>query len=1655
MSHAQSFIFPAPTLHETFEIQALTRPDSLAIVYENERLTYGELNRRANQLARTLIKNGLRPGSLAGIFMERSPRTVVAILGILKAGGAYVPIDPVYPDERALWMLTDSASVAVVTEGSLSGRLAGYKGKVISLDESYDSINEESDDPAALRQARQTPAYAIYTSGSTGQPKGVLVTHHNVLRLFESTQQWFQFNQNDVWSLFHSFAFDFSVWELWGGLLYGGTVVVVSYLTARDPSAFYNLLEREEVTVLSQTPSAFRQLMWAEEKAPSKYNGLRYVVFGGEALELQSLRPWFNRHPAQAPQLVNMYGITETTVHVTYRPITPRDLDENRGSVIGEPIPDLTIHLLDEQGKPVRDGIPGEIHVGGEGVALGYLNRPDLTAQKFIKDRFSGDPSARLYRSGDLAKRLPNGDLEYLGRIDHQVKIHGFRIELGEIESVLNLHPSVRESAVICDESTGDKRLLAYVVPRGNAPSFNELRDFAAKRLPAYMLPRRVILLEEIPLTVNGKLNHKALPLPDTRRPFSETSFCAPSTAAEKILAQIWETVLGVSQVGINDNFFELGGDSIRSIQVLARAEALGLKISLQTIFSHPTIAGILANLNTETEDQALVSAPFALISSADRAKLPSDAEDAYPIGKLQHGMIYHSDYDKESAIFHDVFSFRFQLSYDARVLKEAVARLSHRHTIFRTSFHLDEFSEPLQIVHQETNVPFSEEDLRGEGESAQKEKLIAWVEAEKRNRFDWKTPPMMRLHVQRYREDTFQFIVSFHHTIMDGWSLAVMLTELFQDYCALLKKEGLSIAAPQVNYRDFVSLEQRTINAENSRHYWTDMLRDPVVHKLPRWPHQPEKLGREQVRGPEIYFPSSLLRALQTLARGCGVPIRTVLLAAHCRVMNLLTGQTDVMTGLVANGRPQCTDGDRVIGLFLNTLPLRLTVESDSWRSLVRKVFTAEQSLIPHRRMPLSEIQRMAGGQDLFETTFDFVQFHVYRDLPGYKDHSFLEDHYFEANNFNFFVTFMLDASGSELQMHFDYNPNEFPREQIAALCEYYNEALRAMVAMPDAACNLTPLLPEGEREQVLTGWNGRSNPIPSVLPIQLFEKFAKEKPTAAAIVFKDETLTYDEINSRANALAVKLTAAGVKAGALVGIFLERSPEMVVSLLAVAKIGATYVPMDPSYPQERLAFMVADAGLKATLTSTDLKERAVALGCKAICLVETEGEGKADFNQPALSQDQLAYVIYTSGSTGKPKGVQITQRSLLNLLCSMQKEPGIQQSDRLLAVTTLSFDIAGLELWLPLISGAAVVLADSEQSKDPRAIIQLLSRHDVTMMQATPVLWGAILQSSWEGKRNLVALCGGEALQAQLAHELARKTSALWNMYGPTETTIWSTVARIDADEEMVSIGCPIDNTLVYILDENVSPVPIGSVGEIYIGGEGLAKGYLNRDELTAERFIPNPFRPNGRLYKTGDLGRYLPDGRIVCLGRTDHQVKIRGFRIELGEIEAALETNAGVTKAVVNAIKDESGAPVLCAYWTGPATSAELRSHVGERLPSYMVPSRWMKLEGIPLTPNGKVDRTRLPVEVSNESDQATPAVLPTTETERKVAAIWERVLRTSGLSITDDFFALGGHSLAAMRIVAGIRSDFNVELALIKFFQKPTIQSLAREVDLLSKA
>lgn len=1649
-------------IHSVFERQVAESGEAVAVRCGEEALSYQDLNARANKLARHLQRLGIGPEELAALYLERGNEVIVAILGILKAGGAYVPLDPASPPERLQCMLEDANPRVILTERKLASKLSAQGAAVVCLDTDWAFIERESGENLGALLDDNAAAYVIYTSGSTGKPKGVVVTHRNVVRLFRSTEHWFRFTEQDVWTLFHSFAFDFSVWEMWGALFYGGRLVIVPHLVSRSPKAFHDLLVKEGVTVLNQTPSAFRQLMQADaESDRSQGLSLGWVVFGGEALDLQTLKPWFERHGDQSPRLVNMYGITETTVHVTYRVITMADVEAGRGSVIGEPIPDLTLHILDEHQRPCPVGVAGEIVIGGEGVARGYLRRPELTAERFIPDMSSSKPGARLYCSGDLARRLPDGDIEYLGRIDDQVKIRGFRIELGEIEAVLHGHPLIRQAVVVAHgNGIGDKRLVAYLASPEERPAIDDLRQFLGRKLPEYMIPAQFEFVAEFPLTLNGKVDRRALPAPQGNRPELGTAFVAPETDAERTLAAIWQDVLGVAPVGTCDNFFALGGDSIRSIQVLARAQQAGLHFSLEQLFEQPTIA-VLARLGGvhATDEIRQPARPFESVAPEHRELLAlAGLEDAYPMTRLQTGMVYHSSQNLESAIFHDVFSFRFRLGWDEPKFSEAVARLGQRHPIFRTSFDLGRFSEPLQRVHRTVTIPITVDDMRDRPEEEQKAGLVDGVELEKRRPFDWSQPPFLRLHVQRYAEDVFQLIVSFHHVIMDGWSLAAMLTELFQEYAGLLAGQNVSIPAPPVTFREYVLLEREALESDAARSFWHSKLTQAVVHQLPRWPASLRKSGHEQRRGPERVLSREVLEGLRRVASDADVPFRTVLLAAHCRVMSVLTGQEDLLTGLVTNGRPQVPGGERIIGLFLNTLPFRMQMRGGTWRDLVLETFRAEREIIPYRRLPLSEIQQMNGGQPLFETVFDFVQFHVYRGVPGYKERSFLEDHYFEANNFTFYQTFMLDADGEVLQMHCDYDPNALCESQVDAISEYYANTLEAIARCPESRYLEHSPLPAEERQRLLIEWNRTEGPFPESLAVHdLIAAQAERTPDAVAVVADDGSYTYGALERRSAALAERLRTLGAGPGTLVGIHMNRSREMLASLLGVLKAGSAYVPLDPAYPQARLEFMARDAGLELILTSHSVPElgalpktRVLAVDDLASGEVSVGGEWQAGRAAP----EDLAYVIYTSGSTGKPKGVEIPHRALVNFLLSMQQEPGFSSADTLLAVTTLSFDIAALELFVPLISGGRVVIASRETAMDPEALGAAIDQHQVTVMQATPTTWRTLVQSRWKGRRELKALCGGEAMSRELAGALLHCCDEVWNMYGPTETTVWSLIEKVERADETVSIGRPIANTQVFLLDAHRNLAPTGTPGEICIGGAGLARGYLGRPELTAERFVQVCFDGGAsvRVYRTGDLGRYLPDGRLVCLGRTDNQVKIRGFRLELGEIEQVLGAHPAIAATAV-AVKPHHGDPRLVAcYIVRPServSAGELRRFLESSLPPQAVPSAFQEVLDFPLTPNGKIDRMQLPEPEVGDADAELEFVPPRTPLEEHLAELWKDLLEVKQVGLRDNFFALGGHSLLVIRLIGRLRHELQLDISLRALFENPTLESFAQEV------
>jgi amino acid adenylation domain-containing protein len=1648
-------------IHQLFAGQAGRTPTAVALVHEDQRLTYAELDEQSNQLAHYLRSVGVGAETLVGLCMDRSIQMVVALLGVLKAGGAYLPLDPSYPRERLAFMLADAQAPLLLTQDALLHALPKYDGKVVCLDLDWDLIARFPIEAPEGHIDSDNLAYIVYTSGSTGQPKGVMVTHANVTRLFTATDHWFHFNERDVWTFFHSYAFDFSVWELWGALLYGGRLVVVPYWVSRSPEAFYEILRGEKVTVLNQTPSAFRQLIQTEETRTGVDDlALRLVIFGGEALDLQMLQPWIDRHGVTRPQLVNMYGISETTVHVTYRLLTENDIRTDNGSMIGGPIPDLSLHLLDPYLQPIPVGVTGEMFVGGEGVARGYLNRPRLTAERFIPDPFSAEPGARLYRSGDVARTLPNGDVEYLGRMDHQVKVRGFRIELGEIESVLRRHPAIREALVsMCEDNAGEKRLVAYLI--GEEAAHDSLRGYLKENLPEYMIPSATVWLEAFPLTASGKIDRKALPVPGNARPELHELYVPPRTPTEELMSAIWSKALGVYPVGIHDNFFALGGDSIRGIQVLGGARARGLQhFQLPDLFRYPTINELSQALAQKSlaRSPEFHTQPFSLISAADHDKLPPEIEDAYPLTMLQSGMLYHMTLTPEASVYHNVNSLRVKGPFDVEAMQQATQHIVNRQPVLRTSFDFGRYSEPLQLVHRSAHLPVEAEDLRGLSDERQLEVIDEYVESELRNYFDPAKPPLIRIKLHRLKDDEFQWTLTDFHPVIDGWAVAVMITEISAGYATLLNGGKLGGHEPplSVTFRDYVNRELSILKDEGVRKYLTQMLEGNTLARLPRWPIPSQLKPELEIQSLVFEVPDEILAGLQQLVRSEAIPLQYLLLTAHVKVINLLTGQNDISAGLVVDGRLEEPGGEQVLGLYLNTMPFRLQLSRGTWIELAQEVFAAVLSLLPQRRFPLAALQHEFGGSPLFENMFYFIDFHNLHAMSRVSPLKLVEGtHSFNYTHFPLQATFSLDRAAASdenaLKLQLDFDASQFHPQQIETINAYYREALRRLVTDPFSRHETESLLSIDEQRTMLVEWNETTNADLELTTIpELFDAQADLTPNAVALVCEDQELSYRQLKSRANQLANYLKDAGVGAESIVGISMDRSIDAIVALLGVLKAGGAYLPLDPSYPRERLAFMIADAQPVLVLTQ-DTDWNQIAAFSEELPRIET-------------SADNLCYVIYTSGSTGQPKGVLNTHRGAVNRFRWMWEQHPFVDGEVCCQKTSLNFVDSVWEIFGPLLQGISSVVIPEEIAKDPLRLVETLSRRNVTRITLVPSLLRMVLALEVDLQNKLPRLkhwtTSGEALSGELVEAFRQRLphALLLNLYGSSEVAADVTHCEVlrENDFTKVPIGRPIANTQIYLLDPDLQPVPVGATGELYVGGAGLSRGYHKRPGMTAEKFIPSPFGPakGARLYRSGDLARYRPDGAIEYLGRTDHQVKLRGFRIELGEVETVLNDHEAVKEAVV-LVREDSVDPRLVAYVVtnepGADVSNQLRSYVKTKLPEYMAPSVFVHLDALPVTGSGKVDRRALPA-----PDQSRPAleeqfVAPRNPIEESMAQIWREILELERVGVHDNFFDLGGNSLSAMQIIAKVTNTFEVDLPLFTLFDTPTIAALSEQIEL----
>ncbi|MGD7154321.1 non-ribosomal peptide synthase/polyketide synthase, partial [Ralstonia pseudosolanacearum] len=1628
---------PSETLHAVFEAQVRRTPEAIAVEHEGRRVSYAELNARANRVAHALIGLGVGPDARVGLCAERSVELVVGLLGILKAGGGYVPLDPSYPQDRLAYMLEDSAPVAVLAQSNTREPLGALSVPVLDLENPLEG--EAEHDPQVTGLEPHHLAYVIYTSGSTGQPKGVLVEHRQVARLFTSTQPWFGFGAEDVWTLFHSFAFDFSVWELFGALLHGGRLVVVPKLTARSPQAFYALLCEAGVTVLNQTPSAFRQLMAAQQEAPAARHRLRQVILGGEALEVGALRPWYERAENAGTQLANMYGITETTVHVSYRALEAADA-QGTGSPIGRRIPDLRVYVLDAHGEPVPVGVTGEMYIGGAGVARGYLNRPELTAARFVVNPFHGEGRERMYRTGDLARWLPDGSLEYQGRADAQVKLRGFRIELGEIEARLSQCAGVREAVVTVREDVpGEQRLVAYYVS-GEAIEAQALREQLQGSLPEYMVPAAYVRLAHLPLTSNGKLDRKGLPAPEGQA-YASTAYEAPQGAVEQTLAGIWQTLLGVERVGRHDDFFALGGHSLQAVRLVTQVRVqLGAELGLTALFAQPSLSAVA---------QAIVRGQ----GSALQAITAADRSEALPLSFAQQRLWLLAQMEGGSEAYHIPVGLRLKGELDEDALGRALDRIVARHEALRTRFEVQEGQAIQRVASADVGFALDRVDLQGQADREQT--LAALSEREANTPFDLEQGPLIRGCLVKLGEQEHVLLITMHHIVSDGWSQGVLARELGALYEAYRSGGEDPLPALPIQYADYAVWQRRWLEGgelQRQGAYWEQALAGaPTLLSLPTdraRPAQQDYAGGSV----EVVFDETLSADLKRLSQRHGTTLFMTVLAGWSALLSRLSGQDEVVVGSPVANRTR-SEVEGLIGFFVNTLALRVEVGSATVSELLDRVKAKVLEAQAHQDLPFEQVVervkpvRSLSHSPIFQAVFSW---HNTEAVDLSLRALSLESLARENATAKLDIQLELAEADGRIVGTLNYATALFERSTAQRYADYLQRMLQAMVADDGQQVGRIALLGEAERAQVLQAWNATERAWPAATLPALFEAQVMRTPDAVALKHADQQVSYRELDARANRLAHHLRELGVAADVLVGLCVDRSIEMIVGLLGILKAGGAYVPLDPDYPQARLAYIFQDAMLSVLVSKRALAQRLPIAWTQVVELDDAE-PAWADYppTPPQVQGEpgQLAYVIYTSGSTGQPKGVAVTHQGVASLVYSQCERFGVSSQSRVLQFASISFDAAVSEIGMGLLCGACLVLAPAQAMMPGAALTHLLDRERITHVTLPPAVLALMPEQALPADCHLIV--AGEACPASLVRRWSEGRTMI-NAYGPTEATVCATMSRALSAQDAPSIGGPIGNVRVYVLDAYLQPVPVGVTGEFYIAGSGLARGYWQRAGLTAERFMANPFASGERMYKTGDLGRWLPDGSLEYQGRADAQVKLRGFRIELGEIEARLLQCAGVSEAVVTVREDAPGEQRLVAYYvSGEAIEAQtLREQLQASLPEYMVPAAYVRLEHLPLTPNGKLDRKGLPAP-EGQAYASTAYEAPQGEVEQTLAGIWQTLLGVERVGRHDDFFALGGHSLQAVRLVAQVRTQLGAELGLTELFAQPSLSAVAQAI------
>lgn len=1657
-----------------FEAQAARSPEAVAVACGEETLSYRALNDRADRIARALTIAGAGCETVIAMLAERSIDYVAMMVGLWKRGGVYLPLDPGHPPSRWMSILEASGASVVLTTGAWVSKARDTIARLPEASRPTVLTVEAclSEEPAPSPDRTTWPpeklAYVIYTSGSTGIPKGAMVTERGLVNHLRSKISMLRLGPTDIIAQTASQGFDISIWQLTAALLCGARTLVVPDETARDPERLLRYIGEREATVLETVPTLLQGMLdsatAAGADAPA-LSRLRWLLPTGETLPPALIRRWFERY--RHVPLVNAYGPAECADDVVMATMTAPPEKTYAHAPIGKPIANLRGYVVDDWLEPVPIGAAGELCMAGAGVGRGYLHDPARTAEAFVPDPFSDEPGARLYRTGDRVRHRPDGTMEFLGRRDHQVKVRGVRIELGEIEARLQAHPDVREAAaVVREDSPGQKRLAAYVAPRDGASCDSDvLIRLLREQLPEPMVPSVIVTLQALPRSANGKIDRQVLPRPEQG---TTKGWMAPRTATEAQLAAVWAEVLGVERVGVHDNFFELGGDSILSLRVVSRAKTQGFPLTPRHLFQHQTIAELAEAAGDRIE------VAHSLPKPGVRPQRPTDptlletvrrsypgAEDAYPLTPLQQGLLFHSLYEPESGVYIEQLSCLLRGHLDHAAFLDAWRMVIARSTPLRTAFMWRELDRPMQVVLPGEAPPLIELDWRDAPESHRHERLQEFLRNDRLTDFDLTKPPLMRLALIRVADDARYLVWTHHHIVLDGWCLPIILGDLFA--CYAFFKGGPEPAEPQPPpYRDYVEwiLSQDQTTAEQ---YWRKAMAGITsTTPLPTDRSSDDSQSHAGYGTHRLTISAARTSALQEYASRERITVNTLVQGAWALLLSRYSGEEDVLFGTTVAGRSADVPGiETMLGLFINTLPLRITVSPNAVpQTWLRGLLQQNAELRQYEYTSLAQIQRwsqLPRGSRLFESLLVFDNHPTDETLEDGGAGLTAHDVYLEGQT-NYPLTVNV-VPGESLGFLFSYQKKRFSPERVQCIAEHLNLVLAQFVARPETRLSAIGLLGTEERRQVVEEWNATKRSYSHTTVPELIYQFVMRAPEAVAVRLDEQTLSYEALWRRSAAVAAELRSQAVGPDVLVGICAERSLELVIGLLGILQAGGAYVPIDPSYPADRIAYMLADAAPAVLLRQPGLR---VQLPPFAGRYLELSAGAPVESDTACLPPtpvrlDQLAYTIYTSGSTGRPKGAGNTHGGLLNRLQWMQEYFSLTRADRVLQKTPFSFDVSVWEFFWPLMTGAELVLAQPDEHKDGLRLKERIVRQGITTLHFVPPMLQAFLETPGveacaQTLRRVI--CSGEALGETVQRQCWTRLPGveLHNLYGPTEAaidvTFWSCDPRTPA--EPVPIGRPIANTQIYLLDRRGEPVPVGMPGELYIGGLNVARGYHKRPSLTAEKFVPDPFsaEPGRRLYRTGDLARYRPDGAIEYLGRLDHQVKIRGVRIELGEIESCLRRHPAVQEAVAVVQETTAGSKRLVGYVVHKAghemESETIRQWIEAYLPEAFVPSVVLSLAALPLTPNGKVDRKALP-EPDPKAQRAQTYEEPVTESERILAAIWAEVLGQPRVGRLDNFFELGGDSINTLQVLARAHQR-GLKLSPKQLFEHPTVAAAA---------